>query len=390
MKKAYHEAWVLALHLQRQAKNWHRKGLLDTDQLDRIKATFPENFYKANVWIKVALFLFTFLLNGCASTLTGAMFLGVVGELSDSIVGMGVLGLLYGGGFFVVLDFLIRDRRLYHSGIDNALLYSAVASVNGGLCLLFSEVFKETLWVYGLICLPTLAWATWRYASRFLTAVLVADWLSTVVALALTGAWGVVLLPFILMAAATPVYVFVKTVQRRESAFYWESCLVLAEIIALVVFYAAGNYFVMREGNAALHSLPQSIQIAFAPLFYAFTLGIPAVYLAVGFRQKARLLLNVGLLAAGASVLTFQHYVQPVSWAQFAVLSGALLLGIAAWLMRYLREPKGGFSAESDERAYPSQAEALSVTEQPQVQVEPPAPLFGGGSFGGAGAGTEY
>lgn len=387
MKKAYNEAWVLALHLQRQAKKWHRKGLLDAGQLERIKAAFPENFYKANVWIKVALFLFTLLLNGCATGLTGTFF---VGALSESIAGMGLLCLLYGVGYFVVLGFLIRERRLYHSGIDNALLYSAVASVNGGLCLILSEVFSDTFWLYGLVCLPALVWSVWRYASRLLTAVLVADWLFTVVALALTGAWGVVLLPFILMAAVIPVYVFVKTVQRRESAFYWESCLDLAEIMALVVFYAAGNYFVVREGNAAPNNLPNSIQIAFAPLFYAFTLGIPAVYLAVGLRQKARLLLNVGLLAAAASVLTFQHYVQPVSWAQFAVLSGAVMLGVAAWLMRSLREPKGGFSAESDERAYPSQAEALSVTEQPQVQVEPPAQLFGGGSFGGAGAGTEY
>jgi len=159
-------------------------------------------------------------------------------------------------------------------------------------------------------------------------------------------------------------------------------------VMALIVFYTAGNYFVVREGNAALNNLPNSIQIAFAPLFYAFTLGIPVVYLAVGLRQKARLLLNVGLLAAGASALTFQYYVQPVSWAQFSVLSGAVLLGTAAWLMRSLREPKGGFSAEADERAYPGQAEALSVTEQ--TQAEPPAQLFGGGSFGGAGAGTEY
>ena len=389
MKKPYNEAWIQARAIQAQAREWQRKGLLNAEQMERIKTVFPDSFYKANLWVKIGLFLFTLLLNGCASSLAGTVMLSA---LSDSVAGWGIVSILFGVGFYLLLEYFIRERRLFHSGVDNALLYCMVGSLVGGLCLMFSKVIGEAhFWLYGLLALPVLVWAVVRYASRLLTVAAFGCLLFIVVSLSLESPWGKALLPFIVMAVTGVIYFFVKKVDRRETSFYWTKCLTVIEVMALVLFYAGGNYYVVREGNALISGASTAGQIPFAPLFYAFTVLIPVAYLGLAIRRKDRLLLWISLLAVAASVVTFQHYFAPLSWAGFLTLNGLLLIGLAWVLIRYLTVPKHGFTSAADGPLTGADAEAFAIAHARTTQpAEVTTPLFGDGDFGGAGAGSGY
>ncbi|MCY7350109.1 MAG: hypothetical protein LH606_05520 [Cytophagaceae bacterium] len=389
MTKPYNEAWIRARAIQTQAREWQRKGLLNAEQLERIKTIFPDSFYKANLWVKIALFLFTLLLNSCASGLAASVLFTA---LSESLVAAGILMILFGVGYYFILENFIHERRLFHSGIDNALLYSMVGSLVGGLCLIFSEVIGDNkLWLYGLLALPVLVWAVVRYASRLLTVAAFGCLLFIVFGIAISSAWGKALLPFIVMAVAGVVYFFVKKADHRESSFYWAECLTVAEVIALILFYAGGNYYVVREGNALLLGASTAGQIPFAALFYTFTVLIPVAYLAFAIRRKDRLLLRLGLLVLAASIVTFQHYFPALSWAGFLSLSGLVLIGLAWIFTRFLTPARSGFTAVADGPLRGADAEAFAIaharTTQPEIV---PEKLFGDGDFGGAGAGSGY
>jgi hypothetical protein len=387
MKKAYNLDWVRNRLIQRQARRWYRAGQLSAEQVAETKRLFPDGFYHAHWWVKVALFLFTLLLNGCASSLGGAFLVPI---LEAGTVAAGIASLAYAGGLFFLLTTLIRERKLYHSGIDNALLYAMVVAAVGGTCLLVVDVVDETTWVYGLLALPTLVWAAVRYNSRLLTLTAVLTLTATVALLAVTAPIGKLLLPFLMLGLAAGLYAGLHRQRRREDAFYWDDCLDVAETFALVLGYTAGNYFVVREGNAALAGLPESVPVAFAPLFYVLTAGVPLAYGYFGLKHHDRIRLRVGLLAAAASVATLQHYARPVSYEWFSVLAGAVLVAGAWALIRYLETPWRGLTSVPDEAVRSTEgAEALVTAQVGQVPTQPD-PLFGGGNFGGGGAGTGY
>ena len=387
MKKTYNEDWLRARVIQANAERWYRRGLLSAERLAHIKVRFPDGFYQANVWVKIALFLFTLLLNGCAGSLSGLVIAPIFGE---SLPGIGLVSIGYGVGFFFLLNLFIRDRKLFRSGVDTALLYSAVGSLVGGLWLLVAPVADERLWVYGLLALPVLAYAVWRYGSRSMTLLLFVGGLFTLAVLALELPWGRLLLPFLGMAVAGSVYLFAQKTQRDDAHFYWLDALIVAEIAALVVFYACGNVFVVTWGNALISG---DATLPFSGIFHALTAVVPVVYVVFGVRNRDRNLLVVGLLALAASVLTFQSTTFQLPWSLFLTLSGAVLIAASGWLLRRLDPEWAGFtSVPENRRVGASTAEALSTTEFPQLP-EPeaaPNPLFGGGSFGGAGAGEGY
>lgn len=385
MKKPYNEDWMRARVVHAAAEGWHRRGLLSAERLAAVKVRFPDGFFRANVWVKIALFLFTLLLNGCAGSLSGLLLAPV---FDDSTLGAGLTGVAYGVGFFALLDVLIRERKLFHSGIDNALLYTATATLAGGLCLLASPVFVDETWGYGLLALPVLGYAVWRYASRLLTVGLLACLLFTVAALVVKIPVGRMLLPFLGMALAGGVYFIAQKRADDDAHFYWLDCLRVAQATALVVFYACGNVYAVTWGNFLLSgdgALPLS------GIFYALTALVPVAYVVFGLKNRDRLLLVAGLLAVAASVLTFQVSALHLPWALLLTGSGAVLVATAWVLLRRLDPVRGGFTSVPEGRRAAT-AEALATTELPQVPGPAAAPdrLFGGGSFGGAGAGEGY
>ncbi|WP_210519203.1 hypothetical protein [Hymenobacter terricola] len=394
--QAYHPEWAFRAALQARAARWQRQQLLSPEQLAGIAVAYPLDYYRP-VWpLRVALFLFAWFGLVMAS---GFTFL-ITGE------SLFAAGAVHCAACFGVLELLIRERKFYRAGADNALLY---AGLGVAVALIF-YVFSVYLWPVSLahlalsngylappllLTLALLLAATLRYADAVVSAAAFFNVLLLVALLGLQSALGQALLPFLAMAAAGGALVFQLLLRRRMAgtylADYYATCLLVLKVLGLVVLYLGGNYLVVREGNAALHDLYTSVQVPFAAIFYAFTAGIPLLYIMLGLRRADRPTLLVGLLALAFSLYTLRHYRSLLPPEIAALLAGIVLTALAGILLRGLRPARFGLTSLPDDEPRHFNLENLI---QAQTAHAPAAPAggfaFGGGQSGGGGATGQF
>ncbi|SDD79681.1 hypothetical protein SAMN04487996_102210 [Dyadobacter soli] len=380
MKKAYNETWVENLHLQRLAAEWTSKNLLTADQEAQVKELFPEKFYRPGLFVKIGLFCFAVV---ATSFFVGFLSLFIYDTGSD--LGFSTLSLICCGCFFFVLEYLIKTKNLFHSGVDNALLYAGVTAAMVPVFLLFEHA---PLWGYCLIALAVIIPVTLRYAD-LLGPLAIFGLVFTIVAeLMMKFPLGKALLPFAVMILSAVIY----ALARKSKTIYYRECRQIFEVLSLVTFYLGGNYLVVRELNAIIAGLNVSVapQIAFAPMFYAFTLIIPLSYIFFGLKRADRILLIIGLVAFAFSVYTFRHYFGTLTPSQELVLAGTLMIVAAIAAIKYLHTPKHGISDEQDRKNSLENLQAVIAAHELGVTPGDHGLEFGGGTFGGGGAGEVY
>lgn len=396
--KAYNPAWAYHEAMQHAAARWHRRGLLTPEQHQAIRARYPLDFYRPGLFLRIGLFLFTCL--GAAGA-AGLLALPLAEAMSSDF--LLVLALLCAVGTVTVLEMSIRSSRVYHAGPDNALLYCSL----GWATVLFSTIAYELIPITGhdfdsvgdpylpLVLGPlfiVFLVASIRYADRLVAAATYVLGLLLIVNSLLQMPYGRALLPFTMMLLAVGAYWLVRQLRRRSDYLYYQTCLKVLEVLVLLTFYGAGNYYVVRETNAVLSGAYVSPQIPFAPVFYLLTAGVPLVYIVVGLRRPSRLWLLTGLFTAVCSVATLRYYRSLLPPEIAAVLAGAVLLVVAAWAARYLRPARHGLTSLPDDEQPPHfNLESLVVAQTAVVpQAPPPGFEFGGGQFGGGGAESSY
>lgn len=381
MKKAYNETWVDNLHILHTADHWFEKKLISQEQLENARKAFPQKFYRPGIFVKIGLFIFTLIACSFASGFVSLFLIGNGAGESISII-----SLLCMVGFIFFLELLIKKNGLYHSGVDNALLYAAM----GAAVVPFVSLFDNLeVWQYCVIMFAFTFIATLRYADMITAASAFFLLICLLGNVMMKFPIGKAILPFAVMALSAGVYMLV----RKDKSTYYRRCTKLIEILSLATFYLGGNYLVVREGNALLNDLhlPFAPQIPFAPLFYFFTLGIPGVYIFFGLRKKDRILLILGLLAFALSVYTYRHYFSPFTPAQELAIAGMFMIILAAALIKYLHTPRHGISDEPEGKRKLANLEAILVAQHlGQTPGDGNQVEFGDGNFGGAGAGETY
>ncbi len=382
--KIYNQLWVDNIHNQSILKEWLFKKKLTNDQFESSKAAFPVGFKHSNIFVKIGLFIFAniiiFSVAGIASVFFAALF--------DSSITFGILCLLYGIILFIVLNNLIPKNNFYRSGVDNALLY-AILSCLFGFFLAVTD-FKLPTLVYCLILLVLLAIALLKYADQFVTICLYGTLIFFCFTLMSKFPIGKLILPFVIMLISAVSYFLVKYWKKIEATNYYLDAQNILEILAMATFYIGGNYYVVREGNALLNSLGTSTQIDFAPLFYFFTVGIPVFYIVRSLMKQDRKMLLVGLLTITFSIYTYREYFSslPVEWA--LTVGGAFLISFSVLAIRYLKTPKHRLTySPSFENKYRN-LEAIVINKMVPTTNAPDGTKFGGGDFGGGGAGEAY
>jgi hypothetical protein len=385
--KAYNETLLRNEYALTLAKRLRNEGLLDENQYVEIQKHHADVPYSPNIFIKILLFGFGCIGFGFGSSLTAMAFLG------ESIWGFSIVSMLYGISALFGLFFFIKDRKFHFSGIDNALIYCILGSFLPILFQLYEIAKLQEIWIGALLFLPILLAACYSFGEPLVALGTFFNVLFIVASLLMKNPLGKALLPFALMLLSGVTYWTFRKFSQKTTSFYWQTALYWVSTAALAVFYAAGNYFVVREANAALNGLPNPApEIAFAQIFWGLTFLIPALYLYGGFRWRDRTLLTLGLMALVCSILTVRYYhaVLPVEW-------GLLLGGIATTLIAYgvirqLKVPKYGFSAASDTSdndVFRLETALLShVTKG--IQSADHGVKLGGGDFGGGGAGEKY
>lgn len=382
--KAYHETLLYNQWVQRKAKGWAQKNLISQENQAAINTAYANLPYQPSWFVWIGLFIFT-LIGIAASTV---LFVPMI----DTAFADTFLGPLYGVAMYFFLNYLIKERKLHFSAIDNAFLYSILLSFLP-LVIKLSDAAGTVPWLFGMAYLPLMLFITYRYGEPLIALGTFLNGLYIVAILAMETPWGKLLLPFIVMLYAGMVWYFIRRFMQKDTSFYWNIALNWLHMAALTVFYAAGNYYVVREGNAALNSLPDpSPEVALAGLFWLVTFLIPVLYLYAAFRWKSLQFLVLGSAFLVASLATFYHYhpFMPGEWA--TVLLGLTGIAAAIFGMRYLQPARHGFVYEPEENPeWTTLAGTIIAAEVGNSASETPqGPHFGGGDFGGGGSGEGY
>jgi len=382
---AYNREWLDALLVRTTAHSWHKDGMLSDEQLTALQEQKPAPFYSPNLFIRIGLGIF------CLILMYAVMGLFALTGMLDSEAGLTAFGLFWAVIWIVLLElWIIRSLHHYGSGLDDVLLYVATSTLLGSLYASFPSWAGPL--TYCWVALPFLVAGSIRYLDRLMaTAAFGCMLLIILLTVNEIPQLALYLLPFSGMAFSAAVWWGARKAQRRVAWRHWHAVFVIVELLCLPTFYASGNYFVVQQIGADQFNLPQP---PIGWFFWSFTFGVPVLYLALGLRLKDRLLLDISILAAAAAVFTFRyyHHIMPLAWA--CTIIGAIVFVAAYFFINYLRKNPGAFTYESGAEAALLQEIEEQLIEQfiaaPTGKPEATKETFGGGDFGGGGAGGEY
>jgi len=387
----YDPRWLEALGDAREAKRWRASGIISEPQCAAIAARFTTPLYAPTLFVRIALFFF-------AAIAVGGLYGMVVIAGGFSGRRLAIFTVLCGALALVALDAIVGRRHLYQSGIDEALLYTALCFTAGGLVWLYLDAsVAGPVAIRWLIALPFLVWGALRFADRLAAAAAYFCALGVLLAPLMEGG-GVAraALPFATMAIGLLSYVLARAGADQSAWRPYAGCLLVVEALGLATVYGAGNYFAVRKANQWLMGelIPDGgvMPPPLGFLFWAFTALTPVAYAVRGVLIRDRLLLRAGLVTAAFSVLTFVYYV-PVAPAEVTLTAaGAALLLIAIAATRHLRTRRDGYTDKNllAERLSLADAEALVTAHALGAPAPVSAQPEGGGTFGGGGASEKW
>lgn len=388
--KAYNETWVRNKHILEYASRWLRQGLLDEDKMSRVREKFPVGFRDSNGFIEIGLFVFSIV------AVSGSYFL--LATLFTKLFEIDLFYHFFNISFGVAVGFLggylIRSRKYYRSGVDNALVIVAVALVIAGIIGLFPD--NLPLWQYCFVVLPLVLLAVWYYSDLLLTMAAFATLVTAIFDWMLEFSFGQQLLPFVLMAISAGLYTLARLYENRDELLYWRDNFILLEWLSISLLLISCNYFAVRELNFwMMDKRPaEAPEIAWAGLFWTLTFAVPVALFYLGLRQKERPLLIMSAIGWGLALATWRYFHPLFSLEIYLAINGLSIITVAILLIRFLRVPQGGFTDRPDEdspKEFLLNAELLSTVQATSGQLGTKDDLrFGDGDFGGGGSGDRY
>lgn len=386
---AYNKEWLDNSSMQEELENAFSEDLVSKMEYDNAVALYPVGFYTPNIFIRIGLFILTLIIVGFSCSLFALLFISGSNEQI-----FGILCILFAATAYITLEWMIREKNHYQSGVDDALLWMSGILFVSGINLLgdVSSLYNAALVFILSFCFCI------RFADRLMAVVVIISLLSVVFFItSRIGENTEAVMPFVLMLMSAIIYFIRKKSVGKPEYKYYRQCLSIIEITALLCFYCAGNYFVVREaGISFLHLQLQPLEaIPFAWLFWIFTCAIPFLYILRGIQTKDIILIRVGVILIAAIVFTIRYYyaVMPIETAMLA--GGILLLLISYSLSKILEKPIRGFTSQpvvNSNAPGLANIEAIIIAEtlSSSNQGQSDGSHFGGGSFGGGGAGSDY
>lgn len=394
--KAYDSDTIFNASVKRKAGNWFARNLISEEQYAAISKHYSNPFYTPNIFVKIGLFIFTCFI---ILAVLGIYLLMFAAGITGSGHGFFIFTtLFFAGACFFALEFLIRSKQVYNAGADEALLYAGLVSVYLFLFAIMDVYQEDYPLLFSCLALPFLGFAALRYADRIVTlALCFCVYFILFFTILKVGDVAKMIMPFALMLFSAVLCFQTRKLKNKPELYYWHSCIIVVEFVSLLVFYAACNYFVIRESSVEFFDLQltagQDIPMAF--LFYILTAIVPIAYIYVGMKQKDKIMLWAGLILLAASAVTFKYYFSLGHPEISLTIAGIVLTLIAYFSIRYFKQPKHGITFEEEVDAdsfLKSNAEALIILEgmTPKVPNAQDGFEFGGGKSGGAGSGGSY
>ena len=346
---------------------------------------------RTNIFLRLILFLFTVIIVGAAVALFFVVFLSQPARQAT-----GIFLLIFAAISYAAAELAVSQARLYRYGIEEALAACSVGFLCAGMQADGTEFLVPaagaivSLWIWHRFGLP--------YAS--LAAMIFVVWLP--------GYWTSSHSAQHLIVAAfyAAGLLTVAAVRSRHRFTYRNDEYSIAEALLWLGIYLAINLQLSSVNLLGQWWGGPRTNIEFSRPFYWATWVLiwclPPVVLARGLRRKDRLVIGAGTIAAILTLVTNKPYLgwQRHTWDP--MLLGALLIGVALFIRRWLARGPGeirrGFTAQRLSGKHKpwmnAGAAAFGLVSAnivtPGPQTSSPGVHFGGGDSGGGGASSDF
>ncbi len=362
------------LYYHEQLDEATTEGYFSNEQIKELKQKLPIGLYMPNQFVKIGLGVLTlFIIIGS----TGILFLllSISRFYNIFFVFCGIVSYLF-------LEIMTTRKKHYNSGVDNVLMIASVAFIATGLSI---NAHSDTL--LSLIVLTLSIWMTIRFADCLAACCSVVSLLSFLYFI--VGSSTFVFTHFILIAVSGILYYFANKTSKLSTHFVYKPVIQIIAIVSLLSFYICGNYFIISEISNGMQ-LPTYV----SAIFWLWTMLVPILYLFKGLISKDLIFIRSGVLLTAVSILTFKYYhtIMPV---EQALLIAGIVLTLGSYiLIQKLKKARWGFiynEANSIANKYENlEGIIIGETFGHQQQTPEADTKFGGGSFGGSGAGSNY
>lgn len=377
-------------------KDWTGEGFLTEAQRDQLQEQAPCSLRRTNIFLRLVLFFFTLIIVAAAA---GLFFITFLSRPSDQ-AGAAFL-MIFAGASYAATEVAVSQYRLYRYGIEEALAVCSLAFLCIGLQIFISKPENGAFLVPAVGVAASL-WLWYRFglAYMFLAAMLFAVWLA--------GDWTSSHLAQRIIVAAifTTGLAVIAIIRSGEFLTHLDNGYSIAESLLWL-----GLYLVLNLKLSSVDALPNRLvgynsAPEFPKLFYwttwVLTWCLPPLILLRGLRIKDRFVIAAGAIVAILTLATNKPY---LGWPRHEwdpMLLGALLIGVALFLRRWLAQgPDGirhGFTARrlsGKDKEWMSVGSTALGLMSPHAIAQTPQPHapevhYGGGDSAGGGASSDY
>lgn len=374
------------------AHGWRRAEAIDEAVLARAYAAFPEDRNRLGLVFRLLVFGFTIM---AANSCFGGF--GLVIAAGGERAGAALLT-LFGVALVGATEYQLGPLRRRQAGAEAATAFLGLSYLTGGLLwFLTGASFGSPGTIDLALGLVVLLFGAAAYRFGY-----------TALAVVAGGAFFVLLARWPHGRAswlAVPLLTTLPLLRLGDSArlppAHRRSAQALA-VLGLIFFYTALHVGSWDEGLVEMiadrgNRPPRTGFLR--TLSVAATALVPVLTLGWGIAARRPLLLDLGLVGVLASLVTLRFYVQVAPLWVVLLLGGAVALGLALLLRRFLdsgpQHERHGFTAEplfadpEGRSALEVAASVVSLTPAARP-MEKPGFEGGGGSFGGGGASGKF
>ena len=401
--RAYSASSEEALRSRDLLKDWAGEGILTQAQYQRMQQETVCDLRRTNIFLRLVLFFFTLIIVGAAVALFLVNFPSQPGMQPT-----GILLLIFAAISYAGAEFAVSQSRLYRHGIEEALAVCSVGLLCAGMQFALFENRGYSPTPHGMeFLVPTAGaivslwiWRRFGLPYAILAAMIFILWLP--------GYWTSSHSAQHLIVAAfyAAGLITVAAVRSRHRFTYLNDGYSIVEALLWLGIYLAINLQLSSLDLLGQWRRGSQTTTEFSRPFYwttwVLTWCLPPVVLARGLLGKDRLVIAVGAIVAILTLVTNKPYLgwQRHTWDP--MLLGALLIGVALFVRRWLADgPSGirnGFTARrlsgKDKAWMNAGAAALGLVSPhlttPTPQMDSPDVHFGGGDSGGGGASSDF
>lgn len=376
--------------LQSITEKAFRAKLITAGEQFAIASAYPVKFYSPNIFVRIGLAILTLL---AISALTGIIVLLDGGEHIES------LQFLLGIACFTVLEIFVQKWKHYGSGIDDILLHSGILYLLGGSALIFDfTATQQGLLLSSLACLLYLAGFI-RYLDR-LAAILA---LISLVLLASYMFKTITPLPgaplfFVVALIMGSCFMLLQRLKTSKKYTYHADGLIFMEYGTVIIGYGALHYFILDKllwfGGSGSGLKDSGITGWFS---WVWTILIPPLLLYWSILKKNIPYFRISLVLLLTMIFFLQSHFHPMDHEWAALLIGILLIIVSYLVIKHLKTNNSEFTDEpgtNDTGWLLTETLAISAGFAAQAsgipQTGPNHTQFGGGDFGGGGAGGQF